>query len=247
MCGRFSLTASPEEISILFDDLELSAFPPRYNIAPTQPILTISMGSAKGFEPLLVRWGLIPHWVKDPNEWTLIINARSETANTKASFKTAMRHKRVLIPASGFYEWHRPADKSEPKQAYWIKPADEKPLFFAGLMDTWMGKDGTEIDTGCILTTQSNAQIGNIHHRMPVVIKPEDFDRWLDCKTQEPRDVMDLTKGVEDGFFEAIAVSDRVNKVANTSADIQSPGKAEPIASKPVKKPKPDTGQMDLF
>jgi len=247
MCGRFSLTASPEQVCALFEALELSAFPPRYNIAPTQPILTVSMGSVGRYEPLLVRWGLIPHWVKDPNDWTLIINARSETANTKASFKTAMRHKRVLIPASGFYEWHRSADKSQPKQPYWIKPADNNPIFFGGLVDTWMGKDGTEIDSGCILTTQSNAQIGNIHHRMPVVIKPEDFDRWLDCKTQEPRDVMDLTQGVEDGFFEAIAVSDRVNKVANTGVDIQTPGKAEPIAPKPAKKTKSDDGQMDLF
>ncbi len=247
MCGRFSLTASPEELAALFKLIDFGAFPPRYNIAPTQPILSIGMGGSGTYEPLLVRWGLIPHWVKDPNEWTLIINARSETANTKASFKTAMRHKRVLIPASGFYEWHRPADKSLPKQPYWIKPADDKPIFFGGLVETWMGKDGTEIDTGCILTTQSNAQIGNIHHRMPVVIKPEDFDRWLDCKTQEPRDVMDLTQGVEDGFFEAIAVSDRVNKVANTGVDIQSPGEAEPIIPKSRKKPKPDDGQMDLF
>jgi len=108
-----------------------------------------------------------------------------------------------------------------------------------------MGKDGSEMDTGCILTTGSNEQIGNIHHRMPVVIRPQDFDRWLDCKTQEPRDVADLMQPVEDGFFEAIAVSDAVNKVANTGAEIQKPGKAE-IASA-AKKPKPDNGQMSLF
>ncbi|MEO0329486.1 MAG: SOS response-associated peptidase [Pseudomonadota bacterium] len=248
MCGRFSLTAEPEELQELFGVLEFGHFPARYNIAPTQPILTVGIGALGDRQGMLVRWGLIPHWVKDPNDFTLLINARSETASTKASFKTAMRHRRVLIPASGFYEWHRPADKKQPKQAYWISPRDQKTICFAGLVETWMGKDGTEIDTGCILTTQSNDQIGNIHHRMPVVIKPEDFDRWLDCKTQEPRDVANLMQPIEDGFFEAIAVSDRVNKVANTGPEVQVPGTAEPAVAKPKQtKEKPDTGQMDLF
>lgn len=248
MCGRFSLVASSEDIANLVGLDSLGAFPPRYNIAPTQPILTIGMGHNIAPEANLVRWGLIPHWVKDPNEFTLIINARSETATTKASFKTAMRHRRVLIPANGFYEWHRPQDKMQPKQAYWIRSSNDEPIFFAGLVETWMGKDGSEMDSGCILTTQSNEQIGNIHHRMPVVIQPNDFERWLDCRTQEPRDVQDLMQGVEDGFFEAIAVSDRVNKVANTSADIQEPGLAQPIEPKAAtKKSKHDTSQMDLF
>ena len=247
MCGRFSLTAEPEELAAIFDLPELGAFPPRYNIAPTQPILTVGVNAAGQREGQLVRWGLIPHWVKDPADFTLIINARSETASTKASFKTALRHRRVLIPASGFYEWHRPSDKSLPKQAYWIRRPDNTPLCFGGLVETWMGKDGSEMDTGCILTTESNAQIGNIHHRMPIVIRPDDFDRWLDCKSQEPRDIADLMRPVEDGFFEAIAVSDAVNKVANTGADIQKPGKAEPVTPVKSKKVKPDSGQMDLF
>lgn len=248
MCGRFSLLASPEELCNLFGMDKLDVFPPRYNIAPTQPILTVGTGLTSMYEGQLVRWGLIPHWVKDPNDFTLIINARSETASTKASFKTAMRHRRVLIPATGFYEWHRPDDKKLPKQAYWIRPTDQSVVCFAGLVETWMGKDGSEIDSGCILTTQSNTQIGNIHHRMPVVIRPDDFERWLDCKTQEPRDVADLMQGVEDGFFEAIAVSDRVNKVGNVGPEVQEPGLAEPIASKlSTKKARPDSTQMDLF
>lgn len=247
MCGRFSLTAEADELAELFDLPELGAFPPRYNIAPTQPILTVGINAAGNRDAQLVRWGLIPHWVKNPDEFTLIINARSETASTKASFKTALRHRRVLIPASGFYEWHRPADKKLPKQAYWIRPVSEGTICFAGLVETWMGKDGTEVDTGCILTTQSNDQIGNIHHRMPVVIRPADFDRWLDCKTQEPKHIADLMQPVENGFFEAIAVSDAVNKVANSGPDIQKPGKAEPVTQPKSRKPKPDTGQMDLF
>jgi putative SOS response-associated peptidase YedK len=247
MCGRFSLVADPSELAQLLGVETLGEFPARYNIAPTQPILTVGIGGNSERQGALVRWGLIPHWAKDPNDFTLIINARSETAATKASFKTALRHRRVLIPATGFYEWHRPEDKSQPKQAYWIRPADGQPLAFGGLVETWMGKDGTEMDSGCILTTQSNSQIGNIHHRMPVVIRPEDFDQWLDCKSQEPKAVAHLMQPVENDFFEAIAVSDAVNKVSNTGPDVQKAGKAEPIVSAKEKKPKPDTGQMDLF
>ena len=158
-----------------------------------------------------------------------------------------MRHRRVLIPATGFYEWNRPEDKTMPKQAYWIRPADGRTICFAGLVETWMGKDGTEIDSGCILTTSSNKQIGNIHHRMPVVIQPQDFERWLDCKTREPRHVTDLLTGVRVGFFEAIAVGDAVNKVANAGPEIQHPGKAEPPVSGRKSKPKPNDGQMSLF
>lgn len=260
MCGRYSLVSPSEKISRISGAINLGEFPPRYNIAPTQPILTLGLnpGVGNSLEPQgnLVRWGLIPHWVKDPNDFTLIINARSETASSKASFKTALRHKRVLIPADGFYEWHRPQDKSQPKQAYWITPADREPVFFAGIVDTWMGADGSEMDSGCILTTESNTQIGNIHHRMPVVIQPDDFERWLDCKTQEPRDVADLMSAAEDGFFEAIAVSDLVNKVTNTGPEIQQPGSASPATSgmgngkgkrKGNRKAVEDSKQMDLF
>ncbi|MEM9279854.1 MAG: SOS response-associated peptidase [Pseudomonadota bacterium] len=247
MCGRFSLLANPEELAEILGLIELGAFPPRYNIAPTQPILTVGINAAGNRDAQLVRWGLIPHWVKDPDDFTLIINARSETAATKASFKTALRHRRVLVPATGFYEWHRPEDKKMPKQAYWIRPANGGTICFAGLMETWMGKDGTEIDSGCIMTTQSNEQIGNIHHRMPIVIRPEHFERWLDCKTQEPKDVADLMTPAVNGFFEAIAVGDAVNKVANTGPEIQKPGRAEPVVSAKKEKPKPDDTQMSLF
>ena len=160
-----------------------------------------------------------------------------------------MRHRRILIPASGFYEWYRPADKRQAKQPYWIREANQQPFAFAGLAEHWMGKDGSELESGCILTVQSNSQIEKIHHRMPVVIKPEDYDRWLDCKSQEPRDVADLMQPVEEGFFEAIAVSDAVNKVKNTGPEIQSPISKQineaPETNKKTKEPNND--QMDLF
>mgnify|MGYP000846753102 FL=1 len=254
MCGRFSLTATPEEAQEFLNLLELEGFPARYNIAPTQPILVVVAGDRN--EPganrperkaLLVRWGLIPGWVKDPNDFPLLINARSETAIGKASFRAAMRHRRILVPASGFYEWHRPPKESgEKSQAYWIKPRQGKIVAFAGLMETWSSADGSEVDTGAILTVGSNRTIGRIHDRMPVVIQPEDFERWLDCKTGEPRDVADLMVPANEDFFEAIPVSDLVNKVKNTGPEVQAPVGESLEAAKPQKKSS-GSGQMSLF
>lgn len=242
MCGRLSLTATAKTIGKLLDIIELEEFPPRYNIGPTQPLLMANIDAANNRVGTLVRWGLLPGWVKDPKDFTLLVNARSETVATKPSFRNAMRHRRTLIPASGFYEWKR---RGSQKQAYWITPTQSEVVFFGGIMETWCSPDGGEIDTGCILTTSANDQIGNIHHRMPVVIKPEDFEQWLDCKTSEPRDVAPLMSPVEDGFFSAIPVSDLVNKVSNSGPKIQ-----EEVVLKKLEKlePKPPSSkQLDLF
>ncbi|MFZ1815666.1 MAG: SOS response-associated peptidase [Rhizobiaceae bacterium] len=243
MCGRFSLTASPQEVADLLGLEELEDFPPRYNIAPTQPVLMAHDGPAGKREAVLVRWGLVPSWVKDPADFTLLINARSETAATKPSFRNAMRHRRTLIPASGFYEWHRPTDRSLPRQAYWIRPRNGGITVFGGLMETWSSKDGSEIDSGAILTTAANRTIGAIHDRMPVVIQPEDFERWLDCRTLEPRDVEDLLKAAPEDYFEAIPVSDRVNKVANSGPEIQL--RVDPDHSPPARAPSARAAKAD--
>lgn len=254
MCGRFALTAVVKDIAEAFSLAELEGFPARYNIAPTQPILVVIAG--EGREPgsnlpdrraLLVRWGFTPGWVKDPKEFPLLINARAETAIGKASFRAAMRHRRILIPASGFYEWHRPSKESgEKAQAYWIRPRRGGVIAFAGLMETWSSADGSEVDTGAILTTAANSAISPIHDRMPVVIQPEDFSRWLDCKTQEPREVADLMQPVQDDFFEAIPVSDKVNKVANMGPDLQDAVPLEKLPKPPQKKTR-DDGQLSFF
>lgn len=246
MCGRLSLTASQKEAALLLELEELDAFPPRYNIAPTQPLLMVNISAANKRVGTLVRWGLVPAWVKDPGDFSLLINARSETAAQKPSFKNAMRHRRTLVPASGFYEWYRAGDR---KQAYWITPADGGIVTFGGLMETWSSPDGGEIDSGCILTTSANNQIASIHHRMPVVIKPQNFQQWLDCKTQEPRDVAHLMEPVEDGYFKAIAISDLVNKASNTGPQLQEPITV-PITVKEMKEPKISQSaddQLDLF
>jgi putative SOS response-associated peptidase YedK len=264
MCGRYALAATAEDILEFLSVIMIEDFPARYNIAPTQPILIVTAG--EGTEPgsnlpdrkaMLVRWGFTPSWVKDPREFPLLINARSETAAEKASFRAAMRHRRILVPASGFYEWHRPAkDSGRKSQAYWIRPKNGGLVAFAGLMETWSSADGSEVDTGCILTVGANAAMAPIHDRMPVVIEPENFSRWLDCRNQEPRDVADLLKPADDGFFEMIAVSDKVNKVANMGPDLQEPVSPSDAGHAPPEKPKrkksPDEtsgggGQMSLF
>ena len=258
MCGRFALLTLPENVQETFALMELEDFPERYNIAPTQPILAIIEGDRP--EPgsnrparraLLLRWGLIPGFVKDPREFPLLINARSETAIGKASFRAAMRHRRILIPASGFFEWRRPEKGSKKKsQAYWVKPKNGGIVAFAGLMETWSSADGSEVDTGAILTADATPSFRPIHDRMPVVIAPEDFARWLDCKTQEPREVADLMVSPQPDLFEAIPVSDLVNKVANTGPQIIAAVALEAVRSAaPPKKAAGREGgsQLDLF
>lgn len=249
MCGRFVLNATPNAVADYLALADLEEFPARFNIAPTQPILLVLEGTRPepgsnlpNRQAMLVRWGLTPAWVKDPKEFPLLINARSETAIGKASFRAAMRHRRALIPATGFYEWRRPPkDEGAKPQAYYIKPKTGGVFAFAALMETWASADGSEVDTGAILTTGANRSMARIHDRMPVVIAPEDFTRWLDCKTQEPRHVLDLMNAPDEEFFEMIPVSDKVNKVSNTGPEL-----LEPVAE--VLAPVPSANaQLSLF
>lgn len=134
---------------------------------------------------LLMRWGLLPAWVKDPEDFPLLINARSETAAEKASFRAAMRHRRCIIPASGFYEWAR--DKaSGQSQAFWVRPRDGGPVGFAGLHETWIGKDGSEIDTCAIMTMAAPDDLSHIHHRVPVALRPGTMTAGSMCAVRAP-------------------------------------------------------------
>lgn len=253
MCGRFALTATPDELLELFGLLKVEDFPARFNVAPTQPILVIVASERR--EPgsnlpersaLLVRWGFTPGWVKDPRSFPLLINARAETAVDKAAFRAAMRHRRILVPASGFYEWRRPSKGTRgSSQAYWVRPRKGGLVAFAGLMETWSSADGSEVDTAAILTTGANEAVRHIHDRMPVVVQPEDFTRWLDCRTQEPRNVADLLSPAPDDYFEAIPVSEKVNSVANTGPEIQYEVALPPAPTE--NESGADNAQMSLF
>ncbi|WP_309084018.1 SOS response-associated peptidase [Chelativorans sp.] len=250
MCGRFALNATPEEVRAFFELLEIAEFPARFNIAPTQPIMMIVGGlrhpegsNLPNRHALLVRWGLLPSWAKSPKDMPLLINARGESAYEKAAFRAAMRHRRTLVPASGFYEWRRSG--SGRAQPYWVRPRNGGLVAFAGLMETWSEPGGSEIDTGAIVTTGASADLTSIHPRMPVIIRPEHFARWLDCVNYEPREVADLLGPVEPGFFEAVPVSNRVNSVANMGPDLQE--RVEVMAAEEQAEASKSAAQLSLF
>ncbi|GGE92453.1 SOS response-associated peptidase [Stappia taiwanensis] len=238
MCGRYSLTATPEEVRAFFEFVEKPWFPPRYNIAPTQPIATVRFAhGARHFA--LVRWGLVPGWVKDPASFSLLLNARAETAAEKPSFRAAMRHRRCLIPASGFYEWHRP--DAGPKQPYWIRPKAGGMVAFAGLYEEWCDPDGGEIETGAILTVSSNASIAPIHHRMPAVIAKEDFASWLDVGGVSVREAQALLKPAPESLFEAVPVATRINSARDDDPGLQEA--VDPVVATPEEKPRETGGK----
>jgi putative SOS response-associated peptidase YedK len=227
MCGRFALTMSPEELQALMGYLDEVDFPPRYNIAPTQPVAVVRLERGER-RFALMRWGLVPAWVREPQNFSLLFNARSEGALEKASFRAALRYRRCLFPASGFYEWRRGPGRE--KTPFWVRPRDGGLVAFAGIWETWPDRDGGEIDTACIMTTDANADVAAIHDRMPVVILPEDFDRWLDAGKYRAEDLLDLLRPPPDGFFEAVPVGARVNAAANDDPSLQEPQDVAPPA-----------------
>ena len=155
-------------------------FPPRYNITPTQPIAVIWEQAGRRTIQL-VRWGFVPTWVKDPREFTLLINARAETMAEKPSFRNAVRNSRCIVPASGYYEWMKGPDGK--KQPYYITMADDSPMIFAGLYSQWAGPEGEEVDTACIVTVEPNLEISSVYDRMPAILQGE----AIELLAQHPR------------------------------------------------------------
>jgi putative SOS response-associated peptidase YedK len=251
MCGRFVITSAPEALRQLFGYSEQPNFPPRFNISPTQPIpVTIVENGIRHFR--LMRWGLLPSWVKDPRKFTLLINARSETVLEKPAFKNAIKRRRCLIPADGYYEWQAWGDRKRP---YFIHRRDGAPFGLAGLAETWLGPNGEELDTVAIVTAPASADLAELHHRVPVSIRPDDFERWLDCRADQTEAAMLLLTAPEVGEFAWHEVSTRVNTAANDDAQLLLPITDEQrAAEQPAKKPAPrkpasasDDGQGSLF
>ncbi len=254
MCGRYSITTAPEAMRRLFGYREQPNFPPRYNVAPTQPIPIVRLVEGERHFAL-VRWGLLPSWVKDPKTFTLLINARGESVNDKPAFRSAMKYRRCLIPADGFFEW-KPDGKV--KRPYFVYRKDRAPFAFAGLWETWIGPHGEEMDSAAIVTTDASPSIAHIHRRMPLILEPEQFEMWLDCKNVDAQTAAALIGSLADDKVAAHEISTRVNRVANDSPDLLDPATAEEKAgiiepapprqkAKPKRKAKGGDGQPTLF
>jgi putative SOS response-associated peptidase YedK len=209
MCGRFTLFESDKVLSGEFGLSGIPRLSPRYNIAPSQSVATVRAAPAgTGRELALLRWGLIPSWSKDPSIGNGLINARAETAREKPSFRNAFRRHRCLIPATGFYEWQR---LERGKQPYFVRMRDERLFAFAGLWDRWESADKSVIETCTILTTAANAVLAPIHDRMPVILPPAEYERWLDPALQNTDSLGSLLVPFPPEEMMAIPVSPRVN------------------------------------
>jgi putative SOS response-associated peptidase YedK len=219
MCGRFVITSEPEALRRLFAYRQQPNFPPRYNIAPTQPIPLVRLDHGERHFAL-ARWGLIPSWVKNPKEFALLLNARLEGVIDKPSFRAAMKRRRCLIPADGFYEWKK---EGKTKRPYFIRAKSHDPFAFAGLWETWSDPTGGEIDTVAIVTCAANKTLAPIHDRMPVIISPENYDAWLDCERFDAKQAAALAGPAPDDFLEANEISTRVNSVKNDSEENIAP------------------------
>lgn len=234
MCGRFVITSAPAAIRQVFGYVDLPDFPPRYNIAPTQPIPVVIMDNyERRFR--LMRWGLIPSWVKDPRAFSLLINARAETVLDKPAFRNAIRRRRCLVPADGYYEWRAGGPR---KQPYFIHPHDGGPIGFAAVWETWTGPNGEELDTVAIVTTQATGGLAELHDRVPVTIAREEFARWLDSADVDAETASGMLRSPREGAFVWYPVSTAVNRTANDNAQLILPIADADIANQDVA-PKP--------
>ena len=233
MCGRYVITSAPEAICRLFGYADRPNFPPRYNVAPTQPVPIVRLFEGRR-QFALVRWGLIPSWAKDPRTFSLLINARGESVNDKPAFHAAMRRRRCLFPADGFYEWKQDGTRRRP---YLAKLKSGGPMAFAGLWETWTGPNGEEQESAVIVTTPANRTCAAIHDRMPAIIAPEAFDLWLDCGKVDAETAASLITPAREGLLEVYEVSTAVNRVANDAPTLVEPMVETPAT--PVEEPQP--------
>jgi putative SOS response-associated peptidase YedK len=230
MCGRYTLTHPAAELARVFGFLERPNLPPRYNAAPTQELPVVRRrADADGCKLVSMRWGLVPFWADDPSIGSRMINARSETALEKASFRNAMRERRCLVPADGFYEWK--AAPGGTRQPFRIVARDRGPFAFAGLWEVWKGPKGAPLDrplqSFTILTTTANRVLRPLHERMPVILDPAAFDAWLDPDIPVA-EAASLLRPCPDDRLEVYPVSTRVNAVRNDDEACIAPLAEEP-------------------
>ena len=216
MCGRYSLIADLGALAqrFSFDARQLS-FEASYNIAPTQQVLTVVGGEQRrgGF----MRWGLIPHWAKDMSGGARMINARAETVAERPAFREALRRRRCLVLADGFYEWHRSATGRRPMR---IVMRSGEPFAFAGLWAVWRDPEGNRVPSCTIITTAANDLLAPIHDRMPVVLPPGLEELWLDRSVDDPDALASVLSPFADDALQAYEISALVNSAANNGPEI---------------------------
>ena len=213
MCGRFTLTVDPAALQDAFDDFIFpSQFSPRYNIAPSQPVLAIPNDGKNKADFFL--WGLIPSWSKDPAIANKLINARGETVAEKPSFRGSFKYKRCIIPADGFYEWKAQAGQKT-KTPYFIHMKDHRPFAFAGLWDEWHSPNGDTLRTCTIITTTPNELMSTLHNRMPVILEKQNFGDWLNPMPQTSDNLIHLIQSFPADRMTAHPVSTLVNAPGN--------------------------------
>jgi putative SOS response-associated peptidase YedK len=217
MCGRFTLVAGEEELQAQFEGIEFpTKFAPRYNIAPSQPVLAIPNDGTHtaGF----FIWGLIPSWAKDPSIGNRLINARAETLAEKPSFRSSYKYKRCLLIADGFYEW-KATPGTNTRVPYYVQMKDAKAFAFAGLWAEWRNADGSELRSCTIITTAPNELIAVIHNRMPAILRPQDREEWLEPSATAPAALEHMLQPYPAEMMRAFPVSTLVNNPATDRAD----------------------------
>jgi putative SOS response-associated peptidase YedK len=222
MCGRFALVTEKEILEMLFQldysfDFDLK---PRYNIAPTQQAPVVRLAAAGDKRELsLLKWGLVPFWSKDQTIGNRLINARAETVREKPAFRDAFKKRRLLIPASGFYEWKQ---EEGDKQPYYITAKNRELLSLAGLWERWDQGPEQTLETFTILTTEPNPLVAELHSRMPVIIPPQSYAAWLDLLTGEDH-LQQLLKPYPGEDLTYYPVSRLVNKTSNDLPELIEP------------------------
>lgn len=222
MCGRFTLFEPNESLAGIFGVSAAQLPGPRYNVAPSQPVavVRISPGAERRRELVMLRWGLVPSWAKDPSIGDRWINARGETVPEKPAFRGAWKSRRCLVPANGFYEWQRRNGK---KQPWYVRMRDGSPFAIAGLWERREDPSGGALETCALITTEANALLATIHGRMPVILAPADFDRWLSSPAEEASRLRSLLRPYPAGEMEAFEIGLRVNNPGNDAPDLIEP------------------------
>ena len=219
MCGRMAITLPHDAMAQMFDAApanDLPEFAPNYNVCPTNTVaVATSVDGVRHLRPM--RWGFLPHWYKTPNGGPLLINARSETIAEKPAFRDACRQRRCLIAASGFYEWHR-VDGETPAP-YWVTRTDGQPMVFGGIWQNWTG-EGDEMTTCAIVTTDANAEMSAVHHRLPLILEQTDWAKWLG---EQGHGAATLMKPTAEGIISLRRVGTAVNSNRASGPELIDP------------------------